>query len=70
MPRNNNRFTEKEDRQAEYIKESEEDRGRSEEDAERIAHATVNKQRNKKKDNKKVALVAGDFDRHGGAASE
>lgn len=43
------RFTEKEDRQAEHIKESEEKRGRSNEDAERIAYATVNKQKQKKK---------------------
>ena len=46
------RFTEKEDRQAEHIKESEEKRGKSEEDAERIGYATVNKQKNEKKDSK------------------
>jgi len=44
-----NRFTKKEDRQAQHIKESEKEQGRSEEDAERIAYATVNKQKNKKK---------------------
>lgn len=43
------RFTKKEDRQAEHIKESEEKRGRSEKDAERIAYATVNKQKSRKK---------------------
>ncbi|MCC6803976.1 MAG: hypothetical protein IT319_13930 [Anaerolineae bacterium] len=42
------RFTNKEDRQAEHIKESEEKRGKSKEDAERIAYATVNKQKKKK----------------------
>jgi len=52
MPDNNrsgNRFTKKEDRQAEHIKESEKERGRSDEDAERIAYATVNKQKSEKK---------------------
>ncbi len=43
------RFTRKEDRQAEHIKESEKERGRSDEDAERIAYATVNKQKSKHK---------------------
>jgi len=43
------RFTKKEDRQAEHIKESEMKRGKSEEDAERIAYATVNKQKSEKK---------------------
>lgn len=43
------RFTPKEDRQAEHIKESEEERGHSAEDAERIAYATVNKQKSEKK---------------------
>jgi hypothetical protein len=48
------RLTEKEDRQAEHIKESEKQSGRSTEDAERIAYATVNKQKSeKKKSNKK-----------------
>jgi len=45
----NGRFTEKEDRQAEHIKESEKDEGRSEKDAKRIAYATVNKQKSEKK---------------------
>jgi hypothetical protein len=35
------RFTEKQDRQAEHIKESEKKRGHSEEDAERIAYAAI-----------------------------
>ncbi len=43
------RFTQKEDRQAEHIKESEKEQGRSEQDAERIAYATVNKEKSKKK---------------------
>ncbi|HEX2621652.1 MAG TPA: hypothetical protein VHL11_15950 [Phototrophicaceae bacterium] len=43
------RYTKKEERQAEHIKESEEKSGKSEEDAERIAYATVNKQKTKKK---------------------
>jgi len=43
-----NRYTKKEDRQAEHIKESEQKRGKSEEDAERIAYATVNKQKHEK----------------------
>lgn len=46
---NSGRFTDKEDRQAEHIKESEEKRGRSKEDAERIGYATVNKQKSEKK---------------------
>ncbi|MBA3874691.1 MAG: hypothetical protein H0X30_36650 [Anaerolineae bacterium] len=50
MPGKKRRYTKKEDRQAEHIKESEKDRGRSEEDAERIAYSTVNKQRSKKND--------------------
>ena len=44
-----NRFSEKEDRQAEHVKESEKKRGKSEEDAERIGYATVNKQKHEKK---------------------
>ncbi len=46
---NDGRFTEKEDRQVEHIKQSEQERGRSAEDAERIAYATVNKQKSEKK---------------------
>lgn len=49
MPGKNSRFTVKEDRQAEHIKESEKQQGRSDEDAERIAYATVNKQKSEKK---------------------
>jgi hypothetical protein len=44
------RFTKKEDRQAQHIKKSEQEQGRSEEDAERIGYATVNKQKQEKKD--------------------
>lgn len=43
------RFTNKEDRQAEHIKESEEKQGRSAEDAERIGYATVNKHKQEHK---------------------
>jgi hypothetical protein len=46
------RFTNKEDRQAEHIKESEKDQGKSEKDAERIAYATVNKQKSEHKKKK------------------
>ena len=46
------RFTNKEDRQAEHIKDSEKKRGKSEEDAERIGYATVNKQKRQKKGEK------------------
>jgi hypothetical protein len=42
------RFTSKEHRQAEHIMESEEEEGKSPERAERIAWATVNKQKSKK----------------------
>lgn len=44
------RFSKKEDRQAQHIKESEMDRGKSKDEAERIGYATVNKQKNEKKD--------------------
>ena len=56
MPGRTSHFTNKEDRQAEHIKDSEKKEGRSEKDAERIAYATVNKERRKKgetKDQKK-----------------
>jgi len=43
MPDRNDRFTKKEDRMAEHVKESEKKRGKSEEEAERIGYATVNK---------------------------
>ena len=46
------RFTNKEDRQAEHIAESEKARGHSEKDAERIGYATVNKQKDEKKKSK------------------
>lgn len=49
MPDNKKRrFTKKEDRQAEHIKESEKKQGRSDEEAERIGYATVNKQKQDK----------------------
>jgi hypothetical protein len=44
------RFTKKEERQAEHIKESEKKQGRSNEDAERIGYATVNKHKHDDKD--------------------
>jgi len=47
------RFSEKEDRQAEHIRESEKKQGKSEKDAERIGYATVNKQKQEKKHDKK-----------------
>lgn len=37
-------YTDKQKRQAEHIEEGEKERGRNDEDAERIAWATVNKQ--------------------------
>jgi hypothetical protein len=39
------RFTPKEDRQAKHIMVSEEERGKSPEEAERIGYATVNKEK-------------------------
>jgi hypothetical protein len=48
MPGSKRRFTEKEDREAKHIMESEVKRGMSEEGAKRIAYATVNKQKSKK----------------------
>jgi hypothetical protein len=47
-----NRFTKKEDRQAEHIKDSEKKSGKSDEEAERIGYATVNKQKSEKKKGK------------------
>lgn len=45
MPRGDkSSYTDKQKRQAEHIEESEKERGRSDETAERIAWATVNKQ--------------------------
>jgi hypothetical protein len=43
------RFTSKEHREAEHIKESEEERGMSEERAKEVGWATVNKQKSKKR---------------------
>jgi hypothetical protein len=48
MPGKKHRFAEKEDREAKHIVESEMERGKSEEDAKRIAYATVNKQKSHK----------------------
>jgi hypothetical protein len=44
MPGTRHRFTAKEHRQVEHIKASEEQQGRSPEEAERIGYATVNKE--------------------------
>lgn len=49
MPDSKDRFTDKEDRMAEHVKESEKKRGKSEEDAERIGYATVNKHKQEEK---------------------
>ncbi len=49
MPGKGHRFTEKEHREAEHVKESEEARGVLPERAERIGWATVNKQKSKGK---------------------
>lgn len=46
------RFTKKEERQAEHVKESMKKRGKSEEEAERIGYATVNEQKKEKKKKK------------------
>jgi hypothetical protein len=48
MPGSKHRFTEKEDREAKHIMASETERGKSEEDAKRIAYATLNKQKSRK----------------------
>ncbi len=49
MPDRNDRFTDKEDRMAAHVKESEKKRDKSEEDAERIGYATVNKHKQEEK---------------------
>ena len=49
MPDRKNRFSEKEDRMAEHIKESEREWGKPEEEAERIGYATVNKHKQEEK---------------------
>jgi hypothetical protein len=46
MPGNRHRFSAKEHRQVEHIKESEMERGMSSEEAERVGYATVNKEVN------------------------
>jgi hypothetical protein len=48
MPGKGHRFTAKEHRQVEHIKESEVERGMSSEEAERVGYATVNKGVNEK----------------------
>jgi hypothetical protein len=49
MPDRKDRFTDKQDRMAEHVKESERKRGKSNEEAERIGYATVNKQKQEHK---------------------
>lgn len=49
MPGKNRRFTEKQDRMAKHIAASERGRGVSDEQAERIGYATVNKRKQKSK---------------------
>ncbi len=50
MPKgNNHRFMPKEDREAKHIMVSEEERGKSAQEAERIGYATVNKRKAEKK---------------------
>jgi len=41
-------FSQKQDRQAQHVKQSEEKSGKSAKEAERIAYATVNKQKSSK----------------------
>lgn len=54
MPRGrSSRFSEKEDRQAKHIAESERKLGKSAKTAKRIGYATVNKQKGTKKKEKK-----------------
>jgi hypothetical protein len=53
MPDKNDRFSKKEDRMAEHVKQSEKKRGMSEEDAERIGYATVNKHKQEEKRERK-----------------
>jgi hypothetical protein len=53
MPDRNSRFTKKEDRLAEHVKESEEKHGKSEKEAERIGYATANKHKQEEKHHKK-----------------
>jgi hypothetical protein len=49
MPDRKSRYTKKEDRMAEHIKNNEEKRGKSDDEAERIAYATVNKHKQEEK---------------------
>ena len=57
-------YTKKEKRQAEHIKESEREAGRSEEDAERIAYATVNKYKEQHNEHGAKKHDRRDDDRH------
>lgn len=52
MPDQADRFTDKEERMAEHIKESEIERGKSEKEAEQIGYATVNKHKQEDRDQK------------------
>jgi hypothetical protein len=53
MSDRNSRYSNKEDRMAEHVKESEEKRGKSEKEAERIGYATLNKHKQEEKHHKK-----------------
>jgi hypothetical protein len=52
MPDRKNRFSEKDDRMAEHVKESERKQGKSKKEAERIGYATVNKHKQESKGKK------------------
>ena len=52
MPDRKNRFSKKEDRMAEHVKESERKQGKSEKEAERIGYATANKHKQEAKGKK------------------
>jgi hypothetical protein len=53
MPDRKDRYSDKEDRMAEHVKESERESGKSEEEAERIGYATVNKHKQEQKEKHK-----------------
>ena len=53
MPDRKDRYTDKEDRMAEHVEESERKRGKSKEEAEQIGYATVNKHKQEHKDKDK-----------------
>jgi hypothetical protein len=52
MPDRKNRFSEKDDRMAEHVKESERKQGKSKKEAERFGYATVNKHKQESKGKK------------------